>query len=52
MSNETVDAYYNRFKELFDEIQDVDGNIPVKMQFAIFSSHSGLNLSQFKIIIA
>jgi hypothetical protein len=30
MSNETVDAYYNRFKELFDEIQDADGNIPVK----------------------
>jgi len=28
--NETVDAYYNRFKELYDEIQDAEGNIPVK----------------------
>jgi hypothetical protein len=30
MLNETVDAFYNRFKELFDEIQDADGNIPIK----------------------
>jgi hypothetical protein len=30
MPNESVDAYYNRFKELFDEIQDAEGNIPVK----------------------
>jgi hypothetical protein len=30
MPNEIVDAYYNRFKELFDEIQDAEGNIPVK----------------------
>jgi hypothetical protein len=30
MSNETVDAYYNRFKELLDEIQDADGSIPIK----------------------
>ena len=28
--NETVDAYYNRFKELYDEIQDADSNIPTR----------------------
>jgi hypothetical protein len=30
MANESVDAYYNHFKELFDKIQEADGNIPVK----------------------
>jgi len=30
LQNETVDAYYNRFKELYDEIQEADGNIPPK----------------------
>jgi hypothetical protein len=30
LQNETVDTYYNRFKELYDEIQDTDGNIPTK----------------------
>jgi len=30
MANESVNTYYNHFKELFDEIQDADGNIPVK----------------------
>jgi len=30
MPNESVDACYNRFKELFDEIQDAEGNFLVK----------------------
>jgi len=30
LPSESVDTYYNRFKELFDEIQDAEGNIPVK----------------------
>jgi hypothetical protein len=31
MAKESVDAYYNRFKELYDKIQDADGNIPTKL---------------------
>jgi len=39
MPNESVDAYYNRFKELLDEIQDADGLIPIKnaMRHFIFT---------------
>jgi hypothetical protein len=39
MSTETVDAYYNRFKELLNEIQDADGPIPTKnaMRHFIFT---------------
>jgi len=39
MSNETVDANYYCFKELFDEIQDADGPIPTKnaMRHFIFT---------------
>ena len=39
MSTKTVDVYYNRFKELLDEIQDADGPIPTKnvMRHFIFT---------------
>jgi hypothetical protein len=50
--NETVDAYYNRFKELYDEIQDADGIFLLGIPFIISSSLLVQNLNQFKTIIA